>query len=222
MTHENPMVEMLRRIHDQIFARMYEGNIDLPRDIETLQRHADTALRIDESTVAARFLTTIGAIYSNVGLLDQSLAAYDEAFAHYEVAQSPNHMAGVLNNIALVHRCRADYEQALSYIHRAVSIMEDANITIPPFSMILATQGILLCLVDEYETAELVFMRSFDLYSEYDRANLTEKQKRAGIDAHLDTLHGLAKVHMHFDHFNEAWRFINLAEELAQSTRNNY
>lgn len=221
MTTENPMINMLYSLHNQIFSRMYEGKVNFPKDIDMLRTHIKTALEIGEPIVAARFLTTIGTIYSNIGYLDKALASYDEAFSLFEAQNSPNHMAGVLNNIALVHRYRGHFEAGLNNIDRAVQIMQDADIIIPPFSMLLATQGILLTLLGRYAEAETVFLRSHELYAEYDRANLNEKQKRAGVDAHLDTLHGLAKVHLHFKRFPEAWKSIKLAEELAQSTRNN-
>lgn len=221
MADENPMVAMLHRIHNQIFARMYEGNISFPKDVEMLRNHADTALKIGEPALAARFLTTIGSIFSNLGFLDNALTAYQEALTSYEAIQSPNHIAGVLNNIALIHRYRAQYDAGLAIIQRAVEMMEEANIIIPPFSMILATQGILLTLLSRYEDAENVFNRAHALYGEYDRADLNEKQKRAGIDAHLDTLHGLAKVYLYFKRYDEAWYSITLAEESALSTRNN-
>lgn len=221
MADDNPMVAMLYQIHNQIFARMYEGNINFPKDIDMLRNHADTALKIGEPILAARFLITIGAVFSNLGFLDDALTAYDEALSRFEEINSPHHIAGVLNNTSLIYRYRAQYDEGLAITHRAVSVMEQAGINIPPFSMVLATQGAFLILLSRYEDAEVILNRAYDLYGQYDKAELNDKQKRAGVDAHLDALHGLAKIHLYFKRFDEAWYSIKIAEEIAHSTRNN-
>lgn len=215
-------LNMMVRMNDQIFARIHEGKLSYPKDVETLLSYVDMSVKLNEPIVAGWVMLTVGVANSYMGKLEQSIADYDAAYKLFAERRDYVHMAAAINNMGETHRVRGTYQTALDLYRDALKLSEKApedyvhpvsTLTRNALVQILVSNiGLCYLALSNFNEAETTFEQALSLF---------EGQTRANLDSMCEIRRGLAEVYLAQNNLPDAYSSIELARTTAESIQNN-
>lgn len=215
-------LNMIVRMNDQIFARLHEGKLNFPKDVDTLLSYVDMAKDLEEPIVAGWVMLTVGVAHTYIGKLEQSIADYDVAYRLFSQQRDYVHMAAAVNNMGETHRIKGNFEKALDLYRDGLKLSEKAPVdyTHPVSTLtsnalvqiLVSNMGLVHLGLHNFEDAEATFERALDIF---------EGQTRANLDSMCEIRRGLAEVYLSRGNFADAYSSIQLARTNAESIQNN-
>lgn len=222
MSDHKPIVTMINRVLETMYAKMVSGRFRFSDDIGTLQRQAEIADSINQPILRAWVLTSIGGAYTFAGKFEQAEQWFCEALHICQSHHDAKHTASSLNNLGELQRMSGKFDEALDFYQQALSLCDNADTTTDSTSTDITLVGMRSTLyqnmgnvymaLHHLEEAERMLNTAYALFVEATRTDQSLAQVSAGIEINRTR----AEVALHKGDLPRAWSLIALAEEAAQ------
>lgn len=219
---QDSTLQMIMQMNGRLFARIHEGKLNYPKDVESLLLYVETAKKLNEPVVAGYILLTVGMAHLFIGKLEVAIDWCHQAHHLFQEANDQVHMAAAFNNIGEVYRIRGVYDKALELYREALDLSHSTpqDYTHPIsrltrnalIQMLTSNEGLTLLALEHYGEAEASFKQALDYFA---------GQTRANLDSICETRLGLAEVYLSQGQLKDAYSSIELAWESAESIQNN-
>jgi|GEM_PF-6448155 len=202
----NPVVGMINRIRQEMFERIYRGQINYAVDIKTIKKHIEIAIELNEPLLASRLYQLGGFMSLVAGELSEFDDWYQQAFNIAQEHQFIRLMAITKMNHGEAYRLLGRYDRALalyqaSYDYFLEDDQKDNTLPLLESNIGLAQLG-----NQNYDAAEGQFLKAL--------AQIGQKTYDH-VDALMEAKRGLAEVELNRGDFETAWKNIEEATRLA-------
>lgn len=222
MSDHKPIITMINRVLETMYAKMVSGRFRFSEDIGTLQRQAEIADSINQPILSAWVLTSIGGAYTVAGKFEQAEQWFCEALHICESHHDAKHTASSLNNLGELRRMAGKFDEALDFYQHALALCDraDAAADSTPTDITLVGMrstlyqniGNVSMALHRLEAADTMLNAAYTLFVEATRTDQSFAQVSAGIEINRTR----AEVALHRGDLPKAWSLIALAEEAAQ------
>lgn len=203
---QNPVVEMLRRIHSDMVERMRRGTLKYQNDIATLHKHLALTREINDLHLTGLTYNTIGIIELETGhfenaekyLMDGYLLLHDSDDAHVK--------GRLQNNLGEVYRRIGRLEEAALAYATARNLFE----SIGDMRGIITTEinlGLTFLARGWADQAEMHFQHALALIN---------KNPWDYVESKIEACNGMAEVSIARQDQTAAWRYVEESERLAR------
>lgn len=228
----------------------YHLNRNPKKAVEYTQEALHLAQEIDYKKGIATALNNMGVAYKNQGIFDKSLKFYIEALEINREIENKEGIANALNNIGTIYSLKYDHERALGYFKEALSIYENLG-NEDRISGGLNNIGNVYSDLKRYDEALEYYNRALELsekngnvkisldpitnignifffqnnYSkalDYYRRSLEIEKESGNLSGQAYALTNIGVTYFRMDNLEEAFKNIEMAEEVAVSIDANF
>lgn len=207
-------INLLRKLNDEMFFRIYAGNFEYQRDSSQLNRHIATARTINAHGLAGRLRITHMLLELSVGNFDAVFEDIDTALADYELETDPVIKAerlSCLSNRAEVYHNLGDNEKAITLFQEVLQLLEIdpmyEDVAEPQYFYMII--GVCNTELQRYAQAKQLFEKALTVDTRRDA------QYAAAI---ADTHRGLSEIALVEGRIDAARDAARLAQDIAHRT----
>lgn len=210
MSETSSAVGFIHRIHEQLYERLFRGEVDFERDMTTIKKHIALAEQMNEPVLAGEIHTLAGLMCLFTGYIEKAIDYHEKAFPLFASQDDFYQMGRIKNNLGDIYRTIGDYGQALTHFQEASDLLQKADDD-TKLSTIASNIGLVWLAMDNTTRAEKHFQAVLDT---------TKSVTWMHVAAITESRRGLAEVHLAREEYAEAWQQANAAAELARGSSN--
>lgn len=203
---ENPVVNMIRLIQQQVLERLHQGKLRLPNDLNALQRHLKLAKELNHQNLIAELYDVLGSVYQDSGEFELAELAWLTAYLTFQQLDDQAGMATAQGNLGELYYHLNQLEPAQHAYEQARTCAEKIQYN-QGIMMIESNLGLLWLEQGDYPQALICFALVLAL---------TEKETWQHVHSLCNAHRGMAEIYLQEGNFAAAWREANEAHYLAE------
>lgn len=223
MTDHTAIISMINQVLETMHSKMISGQFRFPDDVKTLQRQAEVAKSINQPTLGAWALTSIGGAYTFAGKFELAERWFREALAICEAANDYKHAASCFNNLGEIRRMSGKLDDALALYQQGLALCDKGDTTTDeaPTQITIAGMraalhlniGIIYTVLHRFAEAQ----QALETATTYLLEAAVNDKSKGHVALWIEMNRTLAEVVLHQGDLAKAWSLIHLAEESAES-----
>jgi tetratricopeptide (TPR) repeat protein len=204
---ENPTINMIDQIRQQIYARLFRGEMNFSADINLLRKQIGIAKQMGAAILQGRLYECMALVYFFQGDSEQALISYDQAYAVYQLEGEQGWMANCRSNMGELYRMLCQYDRALPFYEEALQQAAPLQ-DVAKKSIIESNAGLNFLALGRYSEAETCFESVL---------TQTAAEPWLYVVALMEARRGLGEVYLAKGDTLNAWRNALEAMRLAQN-----
>ncbi len=211
-TEQNPALQMISKITQEIFERSLRGEVRLETDTKALLGYVPIAEYFQDYSLAAQIYMTAGIIYWLYGHNHTGETHLLRAFQLYQQQKHIFGMARCMNNLAHYLYLTGRFSESVEYCKRGFEIAQtgdDFNAK-RARAYLQSNMASALLALEDYAQAEHCVQTCLEIIGDDTATSTTSYAVAKFIQA---------EIALHHQQFEAAWPLVNLAYEYAAGTR---